>query len=97
VTQPSELGGLLRTTPTARESGGRELFTRHARREGRSVAVLRAVDYGSSCVVEAEVFPEAGDKLLPGPYTFADAREATAFMTEAVETLMYLGCDVHAS
>ena len=29
-------------------------------------------------------------------YTFADTREATAFMTEAVEALMYLGCDVHA-
>jgi hypothetical protein len=27
---------------------------------------------------------------------FADARAATAFMTEAVEALMYLGCDVHA-
>ena len=32
----------------------------------------------------------------PGPYTFADAKQATAFVTEAVEALMYLGCDVHA-
>jgi len=31
-----------------------------------------------------------------GTYTFADARQATVFMTEAVEALMYLGCDVHA-
>ena len=29
----------------------RELFVRHARRDGRSIAILRAVDYGDSCVV----------------------------------------------
>jgi len=75
----------------------RELFVRHARREGRSVAVMRAVDYGDSCVVEAEVFPLGGaDAVKPGPYTFADARQATQFVTEAVEALMYLGCDIQA-
>jgi hypothetical protein len=35
--------------------------------------------------------------LRPGPYTFADGREATAFVTEAVEALMYLGCDIQAA
>jgi hypothetical protein len=78
---------------------GRELFVRHARKDGRSVAVLRAVDYGDSCVVEAEVFPQSSRSstpMEPGPYTFADAKQATAFVTEAVEALMYLGCDVHA-
>jgi hypothetical protein len=75
----------------------RELFVRHARRDGRSIAILRAVDYGDSCVVEAEVFPAgAADSAHPGPYTFADAHQATAFVTEAVESLMYLGCEVHA-
>jgi len=77
----------------------RELFVRHARKDGRSVAVLRAVDHGDACVVEAEVFP-AGSRdataTRPGPYTFADAHQATAFVTEAVEALMVLGCDVHA-
>jgi hypothetical protein len=34
--------------------------------------------------------------VKPGPYTFADAAQATAFVTEAVESLMYLGCDVFA-
>jgi hypothetical protein len=59
---------------------------------------MRAVDNGDSCVVEAEVYPPgAADPLHPGPYTFADAREATAFVTEAVEALMYLGCDVQAA
>jgi hypothetical protein len=77
---------------------GRELFVRHARRDGRSVAVMRAVDHGDSCVVEAEVFSAGSSQpQRPGPYTFADAREATAFVTEAVEALMYLGCDIQAA
>jgi hypothetical protein len=77
----------------------RELFLRHAKKDGRSVARLKAIDYGDSCVVEAEVFPvgASNSKLVqPGPYTFADSQQATAFVTEAVEALMYLGCDVQA-
>jgi hypothetical protein len=80
------------TDPT----GGRELYVRHAKKDGRSVALLRAVDHGGSCVVEAEISTGEGETLHPGPYVFADAREATAFMTDAVETLMYLGCEVFA-
>ncbi|MDX6439238.1 MAG: hypothetical protein QOF45_1821 [Gaiellaceae bacterium] len=77
----------------------RELFVRHARKDGRSVAVLRAVDHGDSCIVETEVFPAGGtstDTVRPGPYTFANAVQATQFVTEAVEALMVLGCDVQA-
>lgn len=77
----------------------RELFVRHARKDGRSIAVLRAIDHGESCLVEAEVFPVSGsgaEALRPGPYTFASAGEATQFVTEAVEALMVLGCDVQA-
>jgi hypothetical protein len=84
---------------TQAATAGQELYVRHARKDGRSVAVLRAIDHGDSCVVEAEVFPmgSGDDKAMrPGPYTFADTRQATAFMTDAVEALMYLGCDVHA-
>jgi hypothetical protein len=77
---------------------GRELFVRHARKEGRSVAVLRAIDYGVECVVETQVYPpNATAAVRTGPYTFADTRQATAFVTEAVEALMYLGCDVQAA
>ena len=79
------------------EATGRELFVRHAKKDGRSVTILRAVDYGTSCVVEAEVFPPGAQQAVhPGPYTFADAAQATAFVTEAVESLRYLGCDVFA-
>lgn len=77
----------------------RELFVRHARKDGRSVAVLRAIDRGDSCVVETEVFPAgsgSAEGVRPGPYTFADAAQATQFVTEAVEALMMLGCDVQA-
>ena len=77
----------------------RELLVRHARKDGRSIAVLRAVDYGDSCVVEAEVFPrgvQLGTPVRPGPYTFANAAQATEFVAETVRALMYLGCDVRA-
>ncbi len=85
---------------TAVQPGERELFVRHARKEGRSVAVLRAVDHGDSCVVETEVHPvgaaNGAEAVRPGPYTFANAAQATQFVTEAVEALMVLGCDVQA-
>jgi hypothetical protein len=82
---------------SAAENVARELFVRHARRDGRSIAVLRAVDYGNTCIVEAEVFPMSSTTpTAPGPYTFADSAQATAFVTEAVEALMYLGCEIAA-
>ena len=97
----AEFGGLRTASPggAVAASGGTELFVRHARRDGRSVAVLRAVDYGGSCVVETEIYPAGSANAAParpGPYTFADAHQATAFVTEAVEALMYLGCDIAA-
>ena len=76
---------------------GAEQQVRYLRKDGRSVAVLRTVDHGTSSVVEAEVFPQSGGlPERPGPYTFADTRQATAFVTDVVEALMYLGCDVAA-
>jgi len=74
----------------------RELFVRHARKAGRSVAILRAHDRGDRCTVDTEAFAAAGEEPTKAQYTFEDAREATAFVTEAVEALMYLGCDVQA-
>jgi hypothetical protein len=79
------------------ETTGTVLFVRHAKKDGRSVTILTAVDYGTSCVVEADVYPAGShDVVKAGPYTFANAAQATAFVTEAVESLMYLGCDVFA-
>jgi hypothetical protein len=80
------------------EAAGREAGIRYVRKEGRSVVVLRTVDHGESCVVEAEVFPASGGfPERPGPYTFTDERQAGTFVTEAVEALMYLGCEASDS
>jgi len=83
-----------------RLDAGRELYVRHARVDGRSVAVLRAIDRGDTCIVEAEVWPKgslATEPVRPGPYSFKSAVEATRFVTHAVEALVALGCEVHAS
>jgi hypothetical protein len=90
----------LRPPPAAAPAAvaGRELFVRHARKDGRSVAIMRAIDYGDHCTVDAEVYPAGSSTAVrPGPYTFSDVRQATAFVTEAVEAFMFLGCDVQAA
>ena len=77
-----------------------ELYVRHARLDGRSVALLRAVNEGDQVVVQAKVWPKnAGESapIEPGPYSFASAVEATRFVTHAVEAFIALGCDVRAS
>jgi len=77
------------------EAAGRDPNARYVRKDGRSVAVLRGVDHGHAWVVEAEVFPQSGGLPgRPGPYTFPDWPQATAFITDALEALMYLGCEV---
>jgi hypothetical protein len=72
-----------------------ELFVRHARKDGRSVAILRAVDDGAGVVVECQVFPRGGEAAATPDIRFGDAQQALAFAHETVEALMYLGCDVH--
>ena len=74
-----------------------ELYMRRGRRNGRSVASLTALDYGTECVVEA-LLGEA-DGATPGEprsYRFPDVAEATAFVSEVVEAMMYLGCEIQA-
>jgi len=43
---------------------GRELFVRFARKNGRIIATLRAVDQGGACVVEAQVHPNGSTQLV---------------------------------
>jgi hypothetical protein len=84
----------------AQETPGRELYVRHARRNGESVVLLRAVDQGVRCVVEVDVWRGDGHSYAPekaGPYVFPSPVEATRFVTDAVEALIALGCDVRAS
>jgi len=94
---PGQPADLAAPPTTPRLDGARELFVRHARKDGRSVAVLRAIEYADRCIVEADVYlPGTPAASAAGPYTFADAHGATAFVTDAVEALMYLGCDIQA-
>jgi hypothetical protein len=74
-----------------------ELYVRSAHRDGRLLITLRALDCGDSCVVEATRGTQDGtEPAPPDVYAFVDAHEATVFVTEAVEALMYLGCEVTA-
>jgi len=74
-----------------------ELYVRRARRNGRSVASFKALDYGHVCVVEVAIGdPQAADEVDARSYRFADGHQATAFVSEAVEALMYLGCEIRA-
>jgi hypothetical protein len=81
--------------PPAAETQPRELFVRSASRFGRQVVTMRARDFGDACVVDVEVEgrEEGSD---PRSYSFADAQQASTFVTEAVEALVYLGCEIHA-
>jgi hypothetical protein len=74
-----------------------ELVAKTARKDGKQVVTLRAVQRADGCAVECEVYPVSGlrvDPLSPGPYTFGTPDEATAFVDEAAQALTYLGCEV---
>jgi hypothetical protein len=79
----------------ADEAEPRELFVRSASRHGRSVVTMRARDLGDACIVDIEVEGRE-DGAEPRSYSFADAQQASTFVTEAVEALVYLGCEIHA-
>jgi len=81
--------------PQAPEPEPRELFVRSASRYGRQVVTMRARDLGDACVVDVEVEGRE-EGAEPRSYSFADAQQASTFVTEAVEALVYLGCEIHA-
>ena len=83
--------------PLNENAQSKELNLRRARRNGRSVASFRALDYGHVCVVEVSIGDaSAAEEGQARTYRFGDANEATAFVSEAVEALMYLGCEIRA-
>ena len=93
-----QFGG-LRISPSApatATSAAAPALVRHARKDSRTIAVLRLAERSDGCVVTAEVFPVGAPDGPPvlRPYAFADRRRALAFVDEAVEALTYLGCDV---
>jgi hypothetical protein len=66
------------------------------RKDGRPVVRLRCADYGDEWVVDCDVFPIDEVSIEPrstGPYSFANAHEARAFVKTSLLALQMLGCD----
>ena len=80
----------------ARKNGASFLFAYEARKEGRTVAILRGVEGVNGAVtVETEVFPvtaPANSDPQVRPYAFPTREQATRFVDEALLALEYLGC-----
>lgn len=73
------------------------LFSLEARRGGRPVALLRAVQMPHGVTVETEVHRAAtapGERVVQRPFAFPSAAQARRFGEEALTTLEYLGCSV---
>lgn len=80
---------------SAPEPESRELYARHALKNGRTLVTMRALDYDDACVVDVELgAADSSGAREARAYRFADARQATSFVTEAVEALIYLGCEI---
>ena len=78
----------------ATTAAARELFVRHARKNGRPIVTLRALDEKETCVVDVQFGGEGVNGSAPQSYRFSDARQASTLVSEAVQALMYLGCEI---
>jgi len=72
------------------------LFAYEARKEGRTVVLLRGIqDVNGAVTVETEILPVTAppntDPQLQ-PYTFATREQAARFVDEALLALEYMGC-----
>ena len=80
----------------ARQNGSGFLFAYEARKEGRTVAILRGVPGVNGAVtVETEIFPVTAPATADPqmrPYAFPTREQATRFVDEALLALEYLGC-----
>lgn len=90
-------GPKLAAKAAAAPAAGTALFQHEARRDGRTIAVLRGERNGDGTVlVEATVTPlgRAADQAITRPFTFPQAETARRFADETLQALEYLGCDV---
>jgi hypothetical protein len=71
-----------------------------AKKDGRQVVTMRLVEGAAgAAVVECDVYPVDSMRvkpIKPGPYAFANRREADRFIEETSRALEYLGCDLSA-
>jgi hypothetical protein len=76
----------------------RRLFVHEARRDGRTVVVLRGLeDESGGVTVETEIYPvTAPGQVEPRlcPFSFPTREQATRFVEETLMSLEYLGCVV---
>ena len=81
--------------PPAVEPRAEVVLTRQASRDGRPLAILRLLQHEHGARVEAQVVARGADvETRAGPYRFATFIQASNFLTEAVDSLTYLGCEV---
>jgi hypothetical protein len=66
------------------------LATWRASKDGQPLATLRAVETLAGCRVEIEL----AHGTAPAPYVCSAPRDALGFLSEAVETLTVLGCEL---
>ncbi len=75
----------------------RQLFVRRAIKDGRTVVLLRGLEIGGECAIDAEVYPITGAGLDPvqvGAHTFPTLDDALTYVEEALLALEYLGCSI---
>jgi hypothetical protein len=73
------------------------LFEHEIRRDGRTVATLRAVATPTGVTVESEIYPltdPAGGEPLRRPFAFTSHDHARRFTDEALLAFEYLNCNV---
>ena len=80
----------------ALEPEPRELYVRHARKNGRRLMSMTALAYDDgACVVDVRLGRGENEETDERrAFRFVDAQQATTFVTEAVEALIYLGCEI---
>ena len=80
----------------ARQSGNGYLFAYEARKDGRTVVVIRGTQgVNDEITVETEIVPiTAPPNTEPQvqPYVFTSREQAARFVDEALLALEYLGC-----
>jgi hypothetical protein len=67
------------------------------RKDGKPVVRMRVVDYGSTWVVECDVYPVDKLTVAPqtaGPYVFTSHAEARRFVDESLLALQIFGCEI---
>jgi hypothetical protein len=80
----------------ARQNSPVSLFAYEARKEGRTVALLRGIaGVNGAVTVETEIYPVTAAATADPqvrPYAFPSREQATRFVDEALLALEYLGC-----